>query len=111
MLPANLQSVAVTEQEHKFLSEQLPAYGNTIQHMNDLQQKRILVTGIPLKLQSLQEKKQVIRNFDQCVEWYNKWVDTHNFGDHYTSDEISLLASTEEQTLTAPICQQITHVN
>jgi len=111
MLPANLQSVAVTEQEHKFLSEQLPAYSDTIQHMNDLQQKRILVTGIPLKLQSLQEKKQVIRNFDQCVEWYNKWVDTHNFGDHYTSDEISLLASTEEQTLTAPICQQITHVD
>jgi hypothetical protein len=111
MLPANLQSVAVTEQEHKFLSEQLPAYSNTIQYMNDLQKHRILVTGIPLKLQSLQEKKQLIRNFDQCVEWYNQWVDKNNFGDHYSIDQINLLASTEEQTLTAPICQQITHVN
>jgi hypothetical protein len=110
MLPANLQSVSVTEQEHKFLSEQLPAYTNTIQHMNNLQHRRILVTGIPLKLQSLQEKKQLIRNFDQCVEWYNQWVDKNNFGDHYSTDEINLLASAEEQTLTAPICQQITHV-
>jgi hypothetical protein len=78
MLPANLQSVAVTEQEHKFLSEQLPAYGNTIQHINDLQQRRVLVTGIPLKLRSLREKKQLIRNFDQCVEWYNQWVDKND---------------------------------
>jgi hypothetical protein len=110
MLPANLQSVAVTEQEHKFLSEQLPAYSNTIQHMNDLQKQRVLVTGIPLKLQSLQEKKQLIRNFDQCVEWYNQWVDKNNFGEHYSVNEINLLAIAEEQTLTAPICQQITHV-
>lgn len=110
MLPANLQSVAVTEQEHKFLSQQLPAYSNTIQYMNDLQKQKILVTGIPLKLQSLQEKKQLIRNFDQCVEWYNQWVDENNFGDHYSINEINLLASAEEQTLIAPICQQITHV-
>lgn len=111
MLPANLQSVAVTEQEHKFLLEQLPAYSNTIQYMNDLQKQKILVTGIPLKLQSLQEKKQLIRNFDQCVEWYNQWVDENNFGDHYSINEINLLASAEEQTLIAPICQQITHVS
>jgi hypothetical protein len=98
MLPANLQSVAVTEQEHKFLSEQLPAYSNTIRHMNDLRNRRVLVTGIPLKLQSLQEKKHLIRNFDQCVEWYNQWVDKNNFGDHYSINEINLLASAEEQT-------------
>jgi hypothetical protein len=109
LLPANLQSVAVTEQEHKFLSEQLPAYKNTIQHMNQLQQKRILVTGIPLKLQSLQEKKQLICNFDQCVEWYNEWVDKNNFGERYTNSEIKSLAEVEELMLTEPICQQITH--
>jgi hypothetical protein len=111
MLPANLQSVAVTEQEHKFLSEQLPAYSNTIRHMNELQKQGILVTGIPLKLQSLHEKKQLIRNFNECVEWYNQWVSKNNFGDYYSNDEINLLASTEEQILTAPICQQITYGN
>ena len=78
---------------------------------DDLQKQRVLVTGIPLKLQSLQEKKQLIRNFDQCVEWYNQWVDKNNFGEHYSINEINLLASSEEQTLTAPICQQITHVS
>lgn len=111
LLPMNLQSVAVTEQEHTFLSKQLPAYTNTINYMNKLLEQRVLVTGIPLKLQSLQEKKQLILNFDECVLWYNEWVDKNNFGDRYSSDQLSLLAANEEQTLTATICQQITHVS
>lgn len=109
MLPANLSSVSVTEQEHKFLSDQLPAYCNTIGHIKDLQQKRVLTTGVPLKLQSLQEKKQLIRNFDHCVEWYNLWVDRNNFGEHYSTDELTSLAHQEETILNSPIQNQLAY--
>ncbi len=44
-----------------------------------------------------------IKNFDQCIEWYNQWVTANNYGKFYTVDELDSLAQTEEVRLGAPV--------
>jgi hypothetical protein len=100
-----LQAPLVTDNEYKFLTDNLPAYKNTISHIEKLKDDGFLVTGIPLKLQSLTEKKQVIKNFNECVVWYNEWVDKNKFGEHYSESELEELAQVEEARLTVPIQQ------
>jgi hypothetical protein len=43
----------------------------TIKQMVDL---GIIISGPPIKKQTLTDKKKMINNFDQCVELYNQWV-------------------------------------
>jgi hypothetical protein len=107
----SLQTVQVTDNEYTFLSKNLPAYKTTVTQIEKLKDDGYMVTGVPLKLQSLQEKKQVIKNFSECVSWYNQWVDKNNFGKHYSTPELDQLAQHEEEKLTAPIQQQLSYVN
>jgi hypothetical protein len=107
----SLQSVQVTNDEYSFLLDNLAAYKNTVVHIKQLKDDGYMVTGVPLKLQSLQEKKQIIKNFSECVGWYNQWVDKNNFGKHYSEVELDQLAQNEEEKLTAPIQQQLSYVN
>ena len=96
-------TVAVTEKDWNFLKVQLPAYSKTLQELTKLVDNKILATGVPIKLQSLQEKKHIIKNFNQCVEWYNQWVTANNYGKLYTVDELDSLARTEESQLSIMI--------
>jgi hypothetical protein len=41
------------------------------------------------------EKKKVIKNFDECIEVYNKWVEQNNLGTKYTNDELKQIANEE----------------
>jgi hypothetical protein len=43
----------------------------TINQMVDL---GIIISGPPIKKQTLSDKKKMINNFDQCVETYNRWI-------------------------------------
>jgi hypothetical protein len=97
------ETVAVAEKDWNFLQVQMPAYSKTLKELNSLVDNKILVTSVPVKLQSLQEKKHIIKNFDQCIEWYNQWVTANNYGKLYTVDELDSLAQTEEVRLSAPI--------
>jgi uncharacterized protein YktA (UPF0223 family) len=106
----SMQTTKVTKDEYNFLTDNLPAYKNTISQIEKLKDDGFVVTGIPLKLQSLQEKKQVIKNFNECIDWYNNWVDKNNFGKHYSELELSILAQQEESKLAVPI-QQLSHTS
>lgn len=106
-----LETVPVTVDEYNFFSKNLPGYKNTVEHISKLESDGFLVTGIPIKLQSLNEKKQIIKNFDDCVTWYNQWVDKNNFGKHYSTLNLNLLAHAEESRLNQPIQSQLGHVN
>ena len=97
------ETFAVTEKDWNFLKAQLPAYHKTLDELDNLITNKILVTGIPIKLQSLKEKKHIIKNFDQCIEWYNQWVTVNNYGKLYSADELDSLAQTEEVRLGAPV--------
>ena len=99
----NMVSVAVSAQEQQFLKENLYAYQNAQASINKLQENGILMSGVPIKLQSLNEKKQIIQNFDQCVQWYNQWVDANQYGKHYDMSALEEIAVQEEQILNSPI--------
>lgn len=47
------------------------AVNSAIQRMQDLD---ILVSRPPIKKQTLREKIHMIKNFDQCLELYNQWI-------------------------------------
>ena len=105
----NFQTVKVTNDEYQFLSTNMSAYQSTISTIDKLQKYGFLVTGIPIKLQSLHEKKNIVKNFSECIVWYNNWVAKNNFGTPYTDTELNLLAHEEETRLLSPIQQQLTH--
>jgi hypothetical protein len=101
--------VPVTTEQHSFLINNLPNYNHAVDQINMLRDNGILVSGVPLKLQSLQEKQQIIKNFDQCVEWYNNWVRVNKFGNEYTQVELEQLTQEEEKKLNSPLQKFLTN--
>ena len=98
MLPALTQREAIaalTVQDQRFLSDVAPRYIRSQRAIDELVENKILVTGVPIKLQTMMEKKMIIRNFDQTVEWYNEWVMQNGIGRAYSLDEVRDQASDE----------------
>jgi hypothetical protein len=103
----DMRSPAVTDNEHAFLCNNLSAYQDTMSQIQNLKEMGFLVTGVPIKLQSLQEKKQVVKNFSDCVTWYNQWVETNQFGKIYSENDLDALATQEEEKLNSAIQYQL----
>jgi len=99
-------SVTVSENEYKFLSNNLTAYKTTEAQLYKLVDDGFLVTGVPVKLQSLREKKLIIKNYAECMAWYNEWVQENKFGKIFTDTELETLIQLEEERLNQPIDQQ-----
>ena len=100
-------SIEVGESQQKptteiaeFVSVNLPAYKNTTNEIDNLVSTGFLVTPIPIKLQTFKEKKQLIKNFTQCVEWYNNWVSDNNFGKLYSENDIDQTSLLENSKFT-----------
>ena len=53
-------------------------------------------TAIPLKLQTMAEKKLLIKNFNECLTWYNNWADIN---DYPTLEVDELIKSTRAELL------------
>ena len=47
---------------------------NSIDRMIEL---GIMTTGVPMKKQTMTEKKHIVKNFTVCVETYNRWADAY----------------------------------
>ena len=88
-----LNSLSAGDQQ--FLHEHSVRYVKTYHTIDELIKNNVLVTGIPIKLQTMLEKRRLIRNFDQCVEVYNNWVTQHGVGDPYTHTDINSLSFKE----------------
>jgi len=99
-------TIPTTNKEYNFLTKNIDTYLDTNSQLVDLVDKGFLVTNVPLKLQSLKEKKLIIKNFNQCIEWYNQWVEKNNFGTVYSTPELDTIMSNEDQQLNSPIDQQ-----
>ena len=63
----------------------------------------LILTPVPLKLQSLQEKKIIIKNYNECLFWYNEWVEKNNFGCIQQSENLDQIAAEEEINLNLSI--------
>jgi hypothetical protein len=75
--------------DRNFLTKQGPAYAKSFKAIQELVDNKVLVTPVPIKLQTMLEKKLLITNFNQCVDVYNKWVEEKGVGTPYTSDDIN----------------------
>jgi hypothetical protein len=67
-----------TDEEKEFIKLNTATYSKARIDIQDLQDDGILVSGIPIKLHTLQQKAQVITNIGQCLEYYNGWVGKNN---------------------------------
>jgi len=72
-------------------------YLKTAQSLEQLVANKVLVTSVPIKLQTMLEKKLLFKNFDQLVEVYNSWVDYTGHGRYYVSEQEQTAAVVELQ--------------
>ena len=81
--------------DQQFLAQRWPEYQQVDQAIKELVDHKVLVTPVPIKLQTMAEKKLLIKNFDQCVTTYNEWVEKNGLGKFYTEDMISIAMQRE----------------
>jgi hypothetical protein len=94
-------SLSINDQ--KFLKTYGTKYVGSIKEMQKLVEHKILHTPVPIKLQTMIEKKLLIKNFAETVDWYNEWVAVNGVGtiyameelDHNMQDEINKWHSTD----------------
>ena len=65
-----IQSLTIEDQ--KFLIEKGPGYVEATNNIQELVDNKVLTTGVPIKLQTMLEKKLLVKNFDECVKAYNR---------------------------------------
>jgi hypothetical protein len=104
-----LQSIAqeniprnLTLADQKFIIEHGTNYKNSVTAIDELVRDGIMPTGVPIKLQTMLEKKLLINNFDECVAAYNFCMTNEHslikgMGDPYDQDDINQLAYDEIQ--------------
>lgn len=79
----------------QFIRRKVKPYWDTYQHINELVDNKILVTPVPRKLQTLLEKKLLIKNYSECVKIYNEWVAKNNIGVPMSEDDLDNLITDE----------------
>jgi hypothetical protein len=83
--------------DQQFLSKNGIKYIKSHRAIAELVDHKILTSPVPIKLQTMLEKKLLIKNFDECVKVYNEWVDKTNIGIPYSMEDIDATAQKEIQ--------------
>jgi len=83
--------------KHKdFLNQYQECYTNTNQAIATMVNQKIMITPPPIKKQTLAEKKYIVKNFNQCLEVYNKWVEMNpTVGNPVESDLLDSFVASE----------------
>jgi hypothetical protein len=100
-----------TDQEHDFMKSNIDLYTACRIDIQDMQDQGILVSGVPIKLHTLQQKTKLISNAPQCLEYYNNWARsaTANFALTYTPAEMTNIAALEHSAWCADTGRALTH--
>ena len=85
----------LNENDRKFLGTKGPLYAKAHKAIDELVENKVLVTPIPIKLQTMLEKRLLFTNFEQLVEVYNQWVAENGVGRPYSLDDINQTARSE----------------
>ena len=83
--------------DQKYLVDNGSAYSKAYHGIQELVKTGILPSSIPIKLQTLAEKKKIIKNFDECVEFYNEWSEKNELGEKYSDSDLKLIANNESK--------------
>jgi len=89
---------SLSTEDQKFLIAQGPGYMETTAAIQELVDHKVLVTPVPIKLQTMLEKKLLVKNFDECVEAYNRVM----------TDPVSLIKGMAEPYQTEDLDRQLT---
>ena len=82
---------ALSTQSVSFLNNHTELYQRTNNKIDQLVREDIMVTPVPIKLQTLAEKAMIVKNFKQIVDVYNQWCVKHNIP--MTTSELDLADS------------------
>ena len=83
-------------------------FDNVQQTIKKMQELDIIVSPPPIKKQTLEEKKHMIKNFNQCVATFNDWVKTNaRFGPEINDDSIQKQVQFEQQYWKLPVTPQV----
>jgi hypothetical protein len=63
----------LSEEKQKKIIQYQDRYANAQKTINQMTALGILISGPPIKKQTLGEKKKIIKNFDRLIEVYNNW--------------------------------------
>lgn len=62
----------------QYLVNHRPAYEKCLQAIDAMQKLDIIVSGPPIKKQTLAQKQHMVSNFDQCIDTYNTWANKNS---------------------------------
>jgi hypothetical protein len=88
-----------TQEERDFIKANIERYTSARVVIQDMQDDGLMVSGIPIKLQTLAEKSRVVHNLEHCLDTYNKWI-AHTsppYAIEYKPNELADIALLENQ--------------
>jgi hypothetical protein len=98
---------AVMIADNEFLQQNISNYLSAEEHIQRMVTDGILATCIPIKLQTLIEKKHLIQNFQECLDTYNAWAEKHKLNKSLTMEQLTNQAQTELINWHAPSAQSL----
>lgn len=96
-LPALLTRDSLSVGNQKFLQANIKKYSEVYYRIADMESKKILMSKMPIKLQTLAEKAMLIKNFPECIEVYNRWCDKNQNNKQLSNQDLLDLALDELQ--------------
>lgn len=95
LLPQETIRTNLSLVDQDFLLKNGHAYNTAVTGIVKMVSNGTLVTGVPIKLQTLSEKRKIVKNFDECMLVYNQWVKENGIGKPYTAGELKQLSNDE----------------
>ena len=95
----NLPTLYVSEEKATYIKKNLPKYKEAVDQIDRAKDAGFLFSNIPIKLQTFEEKKQLIKNFNDCIDYYNQWATRTGFADPYNAEEHSQTQQLEENKM------------
>jgi hypothetical protein len=92
LVPTTQNKIAssLSRADQEFLIKHGANYRVVADALTELVNKKVLVTSVPIKLQTMLEKKLLIRNYDECVSVYNEWAVKNQIGKVYNDEMLSM---------------------
>ena len=103
IFPSHHTTHTVPTEIYDYLATHAPKYKSAYDEINELVNGGFLVSGVPIKLQTLMEKKTIVRNYVECIKWYNEWVTQNGMGEKYTENDLDALCLLEISKMNNPL--------
>jgi hypothetical protein len=97
--------------EKQFMAANIDLYTQARIDIQDLQDLGVLVSGVPIKLHTLQQKTQLIANAPECLLHYNAWAQSNpaSYALPYSAEKMNQIASLEHSTWCADVGNSLTY--